>query len=193
MANDQTLPTPDAIEIGEGSRHREQWSDAMQGIDRVTSVALSLKQPRTADWIAEHANVSATTARNHLERLVDLRVLSAVKKGRTKTYYPDADYQRFRTVSRFIEEHSQDELESIVVQAQEWIDELQATHGVERPNELRSKATEEGTSPADAKEFFDQASQWDEHRHVLSIAKEAIARYGAFERHDTHSPNETTV
>ena len=179
----EPLAPPEAIEIGDEAQHIDEWTDEMSGVDRVISVALSIEQPRTADWIADKAHVSPTTARSHLERLVDLHVLSAVEQRGAKTYYPDAAYQQFREVSQLIEEHTRDEIETITISAKEHIEELEDTYGVENPDELRKRATATETSAAEAREYFKKAAEWDSHLHMVSIAEEALERYEKFSDH----------
>jgi len=195
MTDAPGLAQSDAIGIGDDTDHTEEWVEQVPTVDRVISVALSVEQPRTVDWIADQAEVSPTTARDHLERLVDLHVLSTVEKGGAKTYYPDAAYQRFTEISKLVEEHSREELETMVVQAKEWIDELKETYQVGSPDELRKKATTEESSPAEAKEYFKKASEWGGHRHMLSIAEQAIDRYREFDQnyYDQHSHTRTPV
>lgn len=184
----QALASPEAIELGDESEHRDEWEEEMAGVDRVISVALSIKQPRTVDWIADQAGVSPTTARDHLERLVDLHVLSAVEQRGAKTYYPDSAYQRFREVAQLVREHTRDEIERITVGAQEEITELKEKYDVESPAELRQLATAEETSPGEAREYFKKASEWDSHRHMLSIAEDALDRYSEFkDQPQTHA------
>jgi len=193
MQDDTDLATPGAIEPPDGKTHRDAWTGETAGVDRVISVALTLEQPRTAGWIADEAEVSATTARDHLARLVDLRVLSAVEQRGAKTYFPDAAYQRFRDVSQLVEEHTREELEQITVTAKQDIEELQATYDVESPTELRELATAEQTSSADARKYFRKASEWDRHRHILSIAEEAFERYDEFEGQRDHPQVDTVA
>ncbi|PCR89489.1 winged helix-turn-helix domain-containing protein [Natrinema ejinorense] len=180
MADDESLAPPEAIEIGDEAKHTDEWTDEMPGVDRVISVSLTVEQPRTADWIAERAEVSPTTARSHLERLVDLHILSAVEQRGAKTYYPDAAYQRFKEVSQLIEEHTRDEIETIAVTAKEDIEELRETYSVESADELRKLATAEDTSSREARKYFKRASEWDTHAHMVSIAEEALERYEKF-------------
>lgn len=189
--DDRSLAPPDAVDIGDEAQHTDEWKEEMPGVDRVISVVLTINQPRTVDWIADKAEVSPTTARDHLERLVDLRVLSAIEQRGAKTYYPDAAYQRFREVSQLIEEHTRDEIETITITAKEDIEELKETYGVEGPDELRKLATAEKTSSAEAREYFKKASEWDSHRHMVSIAEEALDQYGEFG--DQYQPTADSV
>jgi len=144
------------------------------------SVALTLEQPRTAKWIGDGAEVSETTTRKHLERLVELRVLSAVEQRGAKTYYPDSAYQRFREASQLVEEHTREEIEELTISAQQQIEELQDKYGVGSPAELRARAASEETSSADAREYFKCASEWNGHQHMLTIAEHALAQYSEY-------------
>lgn len=193
MTGDTDLATPGAIEKPEEREHRDAWVEETASVDRVISVALALEQPRTADWIADEAEVSTTTARDHLSRLVELRVLTAVEQRGATTYHPDEAYQRFRDVSRLVEEHTREELEQLTVEAKQDIEELKTAYGVESPTELRGLATADGTSSADAREHFRKASEWDSHRHVLSIAKEAFDRYDGFTGQHGHQQVDSAV
>lgn len=179
-ADEGRLASPDAIVIEEGAQHTDEWKEKTAGVDRVISIALTIKQPRTADWVADKVGISPTTARAHLERLVDLHVLSAVEQRGAKTYYPDGAYQRFREVSKLVEEYTHDEIEEITIGAKEEVEELRETYDVETPDELRKLATAEETSSAEAREYFKKASEWDSHLHMISMAEDALERYGEF-------------
>lgn len=181
MTKEPGLAPTSAIELDDDrSDHLEEWKDETAGVDRVITVALSVKQPRTVDWISDQAEVSPSTARDHLERLVELHVLSAVEQRGAKTYFPDSAYQRFREVSQLVEEHTRDEIERITIGAKEDIEEIKEKYDVESPEELRKLATEEATTSTDAREYFKKASEWDTHLHMLSIAKDALERYDEF-------------
>jgi len=68
------------------------------------------------------------------------------------------------------------------------IERLETSYDVESPTELRELATKPDTSSADAREYFRKASEWDRHRHMLQIAREAFERYDEFvEGHGHHS------
>lgn len=184
MTDDEPpLAPPDALSLGDEEAHIEKWKAEVPGLDRVISVAMAIEQPRTADWIADRAYVSPTTARDHLERLVDLHVLSAVEQRGAKTYSPDSAYQRFKEVSQLVETHTREEIESMTITAKAEIETLTESYGVERPDELRQLATADQTSSAEAREYFKRASEWDSHLHTISIAGEALDRYGQFDNH----------
>lgn len=186
MDDQPDLATPDAIEVPVDQAHRDRWVAKTAGLDRVISVAFAVEQPRTADWIANEAEVSTTTARAHLSRLVDLHVLTAVDQRGATTYALNTAYQRFRDVARLVEEHSRDELEALTVRTKAAIEELKTTHDVDSPTELRELATAAETAAAEARDLFTIASAWDGHRHRLAVAQQALERYDEFLEADAY-------
>lgn len=188
MDAQESIP-PDVIEVSdEEAEHVDDWKEHTQSIDRVISVALTLDEPRTADQISDRAHVSPSTARAHLDRLVELHVLTAVEQRGTKTYQPDSAYQHFTEVSKLVEAHSREDLEEITIGAKEDIEKLQEQYDCDEPAELRSLATDPDTSAAEAKEYFERASEWDHHMKMLSTTKEALERYAEFS--DTADPTD---
>ncbi|MEZ3170170.1 ArsR family transcriptional regulator [Halorubrum sp. RMP-47] len=179
-----SLASTDAITIDAESDHVEAWKDETDGIDRVISVGLSIDQPRTAQYVADEAHVSESTARKHLDRLVDLHVLGAVEQRGAKTYYPDSAYQHFREVSQVVEEYDQEEIERLTISTKEEIEELKETYELDSPEELRSLATAEETTSEETREYFKKASEWDQHLRMLSVANEALDRYSEFSEQD---------
>lgn len=180
----ESLAPPDAITIDAEGDHIEAWKDETDGIDRVISVGLSIDQPRTAEYVAGEAHVSESTARKHLDRLVDLHVLSAVEQRGAKTYYPDSAYQHFREVSQVVEEYDREEIERLTISTKEEIERLKQTYELDSPEELRSLATAEETTSEEAREYFKKASEWDQHLRMLSVANEALDRYSEFSEQD---------
>jgi len=55
----------------------ETWKANASAFDRVKSVTMALTEPRPASWIADEAAVAPNTGRDHLDRLMDLDVVTA--------------------------------------------------------------------------------------------------------------------
>jgi predicted transcriptional regulator len=89
----------------------------------VKSVTRSLSEPRPASWIATEAAVSPNTARDHLRRLIDLGVVTAIENHGTRHYYPDPLYTRLRDVRELLQETTKRELSE---QAAELKDDIAA-------------------------------------------------------------------
>lgn len=175
---------PTAEDGKDGPRSAETWIEQTSAFDRVMSVALSLDEPKTAKWIADEAHVAETTARNHLERLVELRVLVSTTTYGTTTYSPDSGYLRFRKASALVERYEKDEIVNIVAELKADIESWKNEYGVEDPDELRVKATEDGVSAEEAREYLQVASEWDSGLHEKSIMRDAVERYEQFENSD---------
>lgn len=180
-------PTDDGGTPTEKSRGVDAWKEHTKAIDRVIEVALSLEEPRTAAWLSEEAHVAEGTARDHLERLVELRALTSATTHGVTSYYPDSAYLRFRDVSRFAEEYTKDKLSEYITKVKERVEDLEETHDVSSPDELRAKAADEDASAADAREYRQLASEWDSLEYQLSTLQEAVRRYDEFD----HDPAQT--
>lgn len=161
---------------GDEESYVEAWKAQTKGIDRVISVAMTLGQPRTAKWVADEAHVSVKTAREHLDRLVELQTLTKTEAHGTTTFAPDEAYQRYRDVSRLAQENTQEELEHLVVRYKEDIEARRESYDVETPTDLRSRATEPDTTVQQTKEWLAEASQWELDKYTLSIIQEAMER-----------------
>lgn len=165
----------------------ETWVEQTSAFDRVMSVALSVDGPKTATWIADEAHVAETTARSHLERLVDLRVLTSASARGPTSYAPDSGYLRFRKVSELVEEYDKDEIVKYVAEIKADVESWRDEYDVEGPDELRMRATEDDVTAEETREYMQVASEWDSREHEQSIVREALERYDQFEG---PSPNE---
>lgn len=176
-------PGDDGSDKKEGPpRGGDAWKEQTKGIERIIDVTLALQEPRTAGWIADEAMVSEQTARDHLDTLADLGVISATTARGVTKYQPDVAFLRYKQVSGLIERMGKEELMDQVEDLQKRIEEVKETYGAETPDELRSKATEQDTSPEEVQEYRKVASEWESVRHNLDTFKEAIDRYEEFGR-----------
>lgn len=172
--------TPTSAE--DSARGIDAWQAQTKAIERVIDVAQTVEQPRTASWIAEQAAVAEQTARDHLDLLTDLGVLTATTVHSVTRYQPDAAYARFRTVSQCVEQHTKDDLLDAVEEVREETAAIKTEYGVETPDELRALATDDESPIPDIKEYRRVAAEWDSLRHRLSIYQEALERYNEFDR-----------
>lgn len=156
-----------------------RWKEATTGFDRVRSVASSLEEPRTAGWIADEAYVSEPTARDHLERLVDLGVLVVDETGRGKMYYPDPVYTRLTAIQELVAENSETELTEQATAIQADIEAWKTDYAVETPRALRASVTED-IAVAEAQERLQAAADWESARYQLSLLRDAIDHYDSY-------------
>ncbi len=160
----------------------ERWKQETKSIERVIDVALTLAEPRTAGWIAEEAHVSEQTAREHLDLLADLGVVTATTARGVTKYQPDAAWLRFQEVSAMVEEHSREELLDHVEDHQRRIQDAKERYGVDSPDALRAKAAEGDATVEEVREYRQAASEWATLEHELDTLREALDRYDEFDR-----------
>jgi predicted ArsR family transcriptional regulator len=160
----------------------EAWKAETKAIERVIEIALTLDRPRTAEWVSEQAAVAEQTARDHLDSLVDLGVVTETTARGVTRYQLDRAYKRFREVSSYVEKFEKGELMDLVASTQEDIESTRERYGVEVPDELRAKAAEDGTSPEQVREYKKAASEFESLIQELDIMEEALERYDEFSR-----------
>lgn len=169
------------------SRGVEAWKDHTTAFDRVRSIAEGLDQARTAQYIAEAAAVSETTAHNHLKRLTRMDVIRTVAGEDATRYEPDPLYTRFRTLRELINEHDHQELLELKADLQQEIEDIEEQYGVDSPTALREQTTETNTA-AETMELVEAASDWELTRYHLSIVDDAIDNYTEYEAIDRRTP-----
>lgn len=154
----------------------DEWAANETAFDRVRSVAVTLSQPRTADWIAEQAAVAGNTARNHLERLVEMNVIEAIDHGDVTRYRPDPLYTRMRALRELLDGRDRDDLVELRAELQAQVETWQEAYGADSPDALREQAAT--AEPADRiRELRRTANDWELVRYRLGLVAEAIERY----------------
>jgi DNA-binding transcriptional ArsR family regulator len=156
------------------------WKEHASAFDRVRAVVMSAEKARPAGWIAEHARVAESTARDHLTRLAEMSIVTVTKTDDGTRYGPDPAYVRFREIRELTVDYDPDELSDFVVELQESIQELRDTHDADTPRELRAVAAAETVSPAESRELRRAAADWELYAYRLSLLEDAIARYDEY-------------
>lgn len=159
----------------------EAWKEHTSAFDRVRSVADTSTQPRTAAYIAEEAHVAENTAREHLERLVEMNVLLKHDQEGTTVYSPDPLHTRMQTLRDLLDSHDHDGLIRLKAEVQDRIETWQREYGVDSPDRLRERAAEtENTT--ETREILETANDWDLLAYRLTILEDAIENYVTYTR-----------
>lgn len=87
-----------------------EWVEQTTAYRRVRSIASTVSQPRSVQYIASEARVSEVTAREYLDRLADLGVLLKSEKEGTPVYSEDPLYTRMQGVRELLDEYDRDDL-----------------------------------------------------------------------------------
>lgn len=159
----------------------EAWKAQTSAFDRVRSVAETLSRPRTAGYIAEEAAVAENTARDHLERLVDMNVLLQHDGDGPTTYSPDPLHTRAQTLRELLDEHDHDGLIRLKEDLQERIRDWRDEYDVDSPDELRTLAAET-SDPEATRDVRTTASDWELVAYRLELVEDAIRNYATYSR-----------
>lgn len=159
----------------------EAWKEQTTAFDRVRSVAASASGPRTAAEIAADAAVAENTARDHLERLVEMNVLLRGELDGTATYAPDPLHARAGSIRELLDEHDHDGLVELKVELQERAAEWRAAYEVDSPGGLRERAADAEDAAATRRMRAD-ANDWELVAHRLGLVEEAIRNYTTYGR-----------
>jgi DNA-binding GntR family transcriptional regulator len=155
----------------------ETWKAHTTAFDRVKSVTMTLSEPQPVSWVAEEAAVSPNTARDHLQRLIDLGVVTASEKSGTRHYYPDPLYTRLRDVRELLEETTKQELAEQAAELKNDLATWKAEYDADSPDGLRERAAMDETSAEQTYELTRVASDWELVRYRLSLVQDAIENY----------------
>lgn len=163
-----------------GEEWESTWKEHASAFDRVRAVVMAVDEARPASWIAEHARVADSTARDHLTRLAEMGMVTVTTTDGGTQYGPDPAYVRFREIRELTVDYDPDELSDFVVELKESIQELRETHDADSPSELRSAAAAEAVSPEESRELRRAAADWEHYAYRLSLLEDAIARYDEY-------------
>lgn len=155
------------------------WTDGLSAAERVEAVAVTVDEPRTANWIAAEAEVAHETATKYLKRLTDDGKLRAETRGQRTAYEPDPVGQYLVEMRELYEAHSPDELAASLEQMNEQIRAWKAEYDVDTPNELRASLgrTDDVT---DERERRQVAREWDHLETRRRLVEDALRLYDRF-------------
>lgn len=159
----------------------EAWKEQTTAFDRIRSVTSSASGPRTAAEIAAEAAVAENTARNHLERLVEMNVLLRGERGGTTTYAPDPLHARAGSIRELLDEYDHDGLVELKAELQERTAEWRGEYEVDSPRELRELAAD-AEDAATTRRMRADANDWELVAYRLGLVAEAIRNYTTYSR-----------
>ena len=159
----------------------ETWKANASAFDRVKSVTMTLTEPRPASWIADEAAVAPNTGRDHLDRLMDLGVVTASEQSGTRHYYPDPLYTRLRDIRELLADTTKQELSEQAAALKDDIAGWKADYDAAAPDDLRERATADDVDAETATELTRAASDWDLARYRLSLVQDAMEHYDTWQ------------
>lgn len=135
----------------------DPWTDSMTARERVETIATTLSQPRTANWVAGQADVEWDTAKRHLDDLVESGVLLVTDDGK---YVPDPTRAYFDRLRELILTNDKEELRGELEAIADRIEEWKTTYEVTSPEELEATLADD-LPPAEIRERRKALRRWE--------------------------------
>lgn len=174
----------------ESSREAVQsWTETMSARERVRSVAKTLREPRSVNWISEQAEAAWSTTNEELQDLADQGELRRVAAGDATRYQPDYTRLLFDEIRTLIMENTREELRDELTAITEEIEEWQETYDVETWEELEQSLADGDLSSADLHDRRDVIAFWRENEEDRRLIKHALELYSDVESAREHAPD----
>ena len=151
----------------------ESWTDSMTARERVETIATTMTDPRSPNWVATQAEVEWDTAKKHLENLREsgLVLLTAEDK-----YVPDPTRAYFDHLRNLILEHSKSELREELTSIAERTDEWKERYDVDSPAGLEASLATD-LSGAAVRERQRVLRQWENSLESRDRIRRALELY----------------
>ncbi|WP_136590988.1 DUF7342 family protein [Salinigranum halophilum] len=159
----------------------QSWTESMSAHERIRSVAETLREPQSVNWISEQADAAWSTTNEELQDLVDQGQLRRVEAGETTRYQPDYTRLLFEEIRTLIEENTRKELHNELVVITEEIEGWQATYDVETWEELEQSLADGALESAELRDRRNVITSWEENLEDRRLIKHALALYSDVE------------
>lgn len=151
----------------------DSWTDSSTARERVETIATTLSEPRTTNWIADQAEVKWDTAKKHLDDLAESGVLLVTENDE---YIPDPTRAYFDHLRELILMNDREELRGELEAIADRIEEWQTTYDVQSPEDLEATLAE--NRPADAvRERRRVLRRWENSRRSRETIQTALRLY----------------
>ena len=151
----------------------EPWTETMTARERVETIATTLSKPRTANWVAEQADVKWDTAKKHLNDLVDSGIMLQTED---EQYVPDPTRAYFDHLRELILTNDQEQLRGELEAIAARIDDWRATYDVESIEDLEATLAEDRT-PDEIRDRRRVLRRWENSHSSREAIKAALALY----------------
>ena len=151
----------------------DSWTDSTTARERVETIATTLSEPRTTNWIAEQAEVTWDTAKKHLDDLAESGSLLVTDGGE---YVPDPTRAYFDHLRELILANDREELRGELEAIADRIEEWQTTYDVASPDELEASLADDRPS-AEIQERRRVLRRWENSRESRDTIRTALQLY----------------
>lgn len=144
--------------------------------ERIRAAARTLRNPRSASWVAEETEVSVKTAQKYLDQLVEDNVLRRIEQGGQTLYCVDQLMATYREIATLQREHDREALTDALESMRGKITAWKQSYDVETPGELRGSIAdiEDAEEIATRREI---ASEWEHLADRIPVVQAALNEY----------------
>lgn len=151
----------------------DRWIEVTTERERVVSIAKTLTEPRTAEWVADEAEVELKIAKEHLEILNECGVLLTTDNGK---YIPDPTRLYFEQLRELIISNSKAELRSELEAIEDVVDSWKTRYNVESPGKLEASLSDNLDS-GEIRECKWVVRHWKSTLHSRELIQTALMLY----------------
>ncbi|UHH26689.1 DUF7342 family protein [Halobacterium noricense] len=151
----------------------ESWTESMTARERVETIATTLSEPRTANWIAEQADVKWDTAKKHLDNLAETGVILVTEDD---TYVPDPTQAYFDHLRELILTNDRAELRGELEAIADRIEDWKTTYEVDSPEDLEATLADD-LSADEIRERRQALRRWENSLRSRDTIQTALQLY----------------
>jgi hypothetical protein len=153
------------------------WKEGRSARERVRTIAETVTEPVSVNWVTDQAAVGWQTAKDELEELADRGVLHRITSDGDVRYVPDFTRQYTERIRELALECSRAELREELVRTKEDIETIESEFGVDTREELEHSLADEARSAAEARAREQALRRWEELADELRILEHALRLY----------------
>jgi len=117
----------------------QKWIENTTSFDRVSTIILSIEEPKSVSYVSKKAHLSENTARSHLKRLVDLYIVHEKPEKSANYYYPEPLYIQMKLLRDLYDNYNKNELINEKISLKQSINSIKSEYNILKPEELRKK------------------------------------------------------
>jgi len=164
------------------SRERVQsWTETTSARERIRSVALTLTEPRSTNWVSEQADAAWETTSDELAALADQGRLQRVDVDGSTRYQPDYTQLLFDELRTLVTDHTQADLREELATIAEEIESWQTTYDVETREALERSLATGDLASAEIRARRDVIRRWQEAEEDRRLIGHALELYDDIE------------
>lgn len=167
----------------------DRWIEITTERERVESIARTLTEPKTVEWVADQVKVEPESAEVHLENLTEYGFLLTTDNGK---FIPDPTWLYFDQLRELILSNSKEDLRSEVESIDDAVDSWQTEYGVTTPDELEASLSDD-LDLEDIQERKWVSRQWDSSLHARELIRTALVLYDEVHSLAENVPDTTIV